>query len=319
VNAASSAQNGGVVLGDRYDSNRFERPFDGPEMGYRRELDITNAGIAHDDTWFFFTLTLSGESLQGGFSAAYAVELDLDLDGRGDFLIVAPFPSSNTWAVENVRVFTDMNKDVGGATPLIADTLPATSDGFETMIYDSGFGDDPDLAWVRKAFLPVQETTIQIAIKQTLLNGDLSFLWGVWSFGKPPEPGRLDLNDQATLEQAGSPIIGSSYYPLGELAQVDNTCRMYYGFTPRGTEPGLCSVTGTVRNCSPHPMLMQPGNQLIPPFFENGSILQNIIIGSYTFYDQSVEGKPAVLTAQLAPGGQIQITKTGFGDNYPCQ
>jgi hypothetical protein len=66
-------------------------------------------------------------------------------------------------------------------------------------------------------------------------------------------------------------------------------------------------------------MLMQPGNQVLPPFFENGSILQNIIIGTYTFYDQSVEGNPAVLTAQLTPGGQIQITKTGFGDNYPCQ
>jgi hypothetical protein len=317
VNAASSAPNGGVVLGDRYDSNRFERPFDGSEMNYMSVLDLTFAEIAHDDTWLYFTLTLAGESAEGGYPASYAVEMDMDLDGRGDYLIVAHLPSSITWSDENIRVFSDTNEDVGGATPLMADAPPATSNGFETIIYDSGFGDDPDLAWSRIG--QGEDHTIQIAVKQALLDGDNSFLWGVWAFGEPLEAGLLDLNDQATLEQAGSPVIGSTYYPIGELVQVDNTCRMYYGFTPRGTEPGLCSVTGSVRNCSPHPMLMQPGSQVLPPFFENGSILQNIIIGTYTFYDQSVEGNPAVLTAQLVPGGQIQITKTGFGDNYPCQ
>ena len=317
VNASSSAPNGGVLLGDRYDAARFERPFDGPGMAYLMDLDLTYAEIARDEVWLYFTLSLAGASAQGGFKGSYAVELDLDLDGRGDFLVVAHTPVSTTWSTDAVQVFTDANDDVGGVTPLAADAPPSSSNGFETLLFSSGAGDDPDLAWVRLG--PANEHSIQLAFKHAMLEGDQSFLWGVWSFGGQFDAGLLDLNDQATLVQAGSPVIGSTYYPIGDIAQVDNSCRMYYGFTPRGTEPGLCSVTGTVRNCSPHPMLMQPGNQLLHPFFENGSILQNIIIGTYTFYDQSVEGKPAVLTAQLVPGGQIQITQTGFGDNYPCQ
>ncbi len=317
VNASSSAPNGGVLLGDRYEAERFERPFDGPGMVYLSDLDLTYAEIARDDAWYYFTLSLAGTSAEGDFEGSYAVELDLDLDGRGDFLVVVRAPTSTTWTTDDVQVYIDANDDVGGVTPLAADAPPASSDGFETMLFSSGSGDDPDLAWVRLG--PVPELSIQIAFKQAMLGGDQSFLWGVWSFGGQFDAGLFDLNDRTTLEQAGSPVIGSTYYPIGDIAQVDNSCRMYYGFTPRGTEPGLCSVTGTVRNCSPHPMLMQPGNQLLHPFFENGSILQNIVIGTYTFYDQSVEGKPAVLTAQLVPGGQIQITKTGFGDNYPCQ
>jgi hypothetical protein len=66
-------------------------------------------------------------------------------------------------------------------------------------------------------------------------------------------------------------------------------------------------------------MKMEPGGKTLPPFFEPGSTLTDVRIGTYTFYDQSVEGHPAVLTATLSVGGTITITKTGFGDVYPCQ
>ena len=66
------------------------------------------------------------------------------------------------------------------------------------------------------------------------------------------------------------------------------------------------------------PMKIEPGGKIIPAYFESGSTLTNVRIGTYTFYDQNVEGYPAVLTATLSAGGLITITKTGLGDSYPC-
>jgi hypothetical protein len=320
VNAASSAPNGGVVLGERYETNRFERPFDGPNMNYLRQIDLTNAAITHDDTWLYFTLTLAGESEQGGYTGSYGIELDLDLDGRGDLLIVAQQPSSTNWAAEGVQVYSDLNDDVGGVTPLNADAPPPASDGYETLVYDSGFGDDPDLAWAR--IQPAEDSAVQIAVKKSLTAGDLAFLWGGWSFGEAPSVAMLDLNDQFSIEQAGSPVIDSTYYPLGELAQVDNTCRMYFGFTPTGSEPGICAIYGTVQNCTYHPLVMEPGGRMLTSQVEAGAILTDVLPGTYTFYDQNVfdndNNHPAILTATLSPFGLIQVTVDGNGNAWAC-
>jgi hypothetical protein len=44
--------------------------------------------------------------------------------------------------------------------------------------------------------------------------------------------------------------VQTTLYPLKALYALDNTCRDPYGFTPTGTEPGLCeyfgSISGTV-------------------------------------------------------------------------
>jgi hypothetical protein len=65
-------------------------------------------------------------------------------------------------------------------------------------------------------------------------------------------------------------------------------------------------------------MMMEPGGRLIPPFFDPGSTLRNVRVGTYTFYDQNEAGFPAALTATLRAGGTITITKTALGDSYPC-
>ena len=43
-----------------------------------------------------------------------------------------------------------------------------------------------------------------------------------------------------TEADAGSPVKSNSYYPLGALYLVDNTCREAYGFEASGYEPMLC-------------------------------------------------------------------------------
>jgi hypothetical protein len=40
-------------------------------------------------------------------------------------------------------------------------------------------------------------------------------------------------------------IENPHYYPIKALAEVDNTCRWAVGFTPTGSEPGICPVPAT--------------------------------------------------------------------------
>jgi hypothetical protein len=321
----SDVQSGGTnpigraAAGDNFNRNRLERPFTAAGMEYRADLDIVRVEISANDTWYFFTIVLygitggvPGEPLEG----PYAVELDLDGDGRGDLMVRAPAPPPGNWTTDGVQVWEDSNEDVGATTPMTADAGGASQDGYDALVFDQGAGEDPDAAWIRLA--AIEDAGVQFAVKRTIVD-DPAFLWSAWADAGVNQPGWIDYNDHFTEAQAGSLTPSSANYPLQAVAAVDNTCRMYFGYTPTGNEPGLCSVTGTVRNCSPHPMRMEPGGRILPPFFEPGSTLTDVRIGAYTFYDESVEGNPSVLTATLSPGGIITITKTGFGDVYPCQ
>jgi len=321
----SDIQSGGTnelaraATGDNYTRNRLERPFTVPSMEYRADLDVVRAEISSDSTWYYFTIVLygvtggvPGEPLKG----PYGIELDLDGDGRGDMIVRALAPPAGEWTTDGVQVWTDSNDDVGGLSPMNADAPGGSQDGYDHLLFDQGYGGDPDSAYVRLA--SIEDTGVQFAVKQTVV-GDPAFLWGAWSDEGVNQPGWLDYNDHFSEAEAGSVAQASSSFPLAAVGAVDNTCRMFFGYSPTGSEPGLCAVTGTVRNCSPHPMKMEPGGKILPPFFDPGSTLTDVRIGTYTFYDQSVEGHPAVLTATLSVGGTITITKTGFGDVYPCQ
>jgi hypothetical protein len=296
--------------GDNYNRNRLERPFDAPAMTYRPDLDLGRVEIGADDTWFYFTLVLYGSAPGGVLEGPYGIELDLDGDGSGDLLLQGGPLTAGDWTTDTVRLWRDGNDDVGGMRPMESDAPLSGADGYETPIFDAGVGDDPDAAWVRPA--QIEDSGVQFAVKRSIL-GDESFLWGAWADAGISQPAWLDYNDRFTETEAGSLETA-----LGAVAAVDNTCRMYFGFTPTGSEPGLCVVTGTVRNCSPHPMRMEPGGKMLTPFFDSGAILKNVQIGTYRFHDESTGGT-LVLTATLSPGGTITITKTGLGDTYPCQ
>ena len=296
--------------GDNFNRNRLERPFDASTMTYRPDLDLGRVEISADATWFYFTLIVYGAP-DGKLDGPFGIEFDLEGDGRGDLLLQGGPPGPGDWTTDTVRLWRDGNDDIGGPRPMDSDAPMTGADGYETLIFDGGVGDDPDMAWVR--FAKIEDDGVQFAVKRSVV-GDDSFLWGGWADAGVGQPGWLDYNDHFTAAEAGS--LDTT---LAAVAAVDNTCRMYFGYTPTGSEPGLCAVTGTVRNCSPHPMRMEPGGRILPPFFESGSTLRDVRVGTYTFYDESVEGNPSVLTATLSPGGTITITKTGFGDNYPCQ
>lgn len=320
VNSSSRAAQRSVTGGDNYLRNRFERPFSAGSMDYQPAVDITRAEVTFDDTWFYFTVELAdADPATGALLGTYAIELDFNRDGRGDWLILAEAPSSFNWSTDGVRVLLDINGDVGGNTAMTADDSVSFGDGFETELFNNGIGDDPDAAWARRA--PSSSNSVQMAVKRDFLRS-LSFLWGAWADAGLNDPGMFDYVDRFTESQAGSPIEGSADFPLKEVAAVDNTCRMYQGFTPTGSEPGICIIFATVQNCTFHPMLMTPGDEIIGGQQTGSSIKTDVLPGTYNFYDQNVldndDNHPLILTVTLRAGDSVQIVKDGNEMTWSC-
>jgi hypothetical protein len=226
-------------IGDNFVVNLFERPYTAGDMEYHGYVDIVYSNLIVAPDWIYTVIFLE-EDLPDGTEPMYGVEFDLDLDGRGDILISALLPAGPEWTTDGVFVRVDQDGDVGAARPLISDAPVGNQSGFEEIVFLSGQGDDPDLAWVRRD--PEESDRIQIAFKTSVLGGDQEFLWGVWADGGKHEPGWFDYNDRFTQEEAGVPVAGSDYYPVNQLALLDSTCRSWFGFDPKGNEPGICYV-----------------------------------------------------------------------------
>ncbi|MEJ2010936.1 MAG: hypothetical protein P8X64_01790 [Anaerolineales bacterium] len=233
----------GISFGDIFAANRYERPFQAGDMVLRPEIDITSAEITFDEQWYYFTIDLQAPPAEGQRSPYYALEIDLDRDGRGDWLFAVEGGLTDGWTTDGVRAWQDANGDVGGPTPLAADGEAADGDGYELLFFDQGYGEDPDAAWARS--LPGGGSGMQFAVKRDVLEADAGFLWSAWASAGALDPSEFDLNDRISAAEAGSPILGDADYPLQGLAQLDNTCRMYFGFTPTGNEPGVCALPYT--------------------------------------------------------------------------
>jgi len=225
--------------GDRFVLGQFERPFNADTMAvYYPDLDIQEGSIFQDDIWFVATIKVKGRDPNDSFPGTYALELDQDLDGRGDLLILAKQPSTNEWTSIGVQIWAYENNDVGGLLPMKAD-LNTEGDGFETPIFDQGQGHNADLAWV--SISAADPNMIRIAFMQLLLASDRSYLVGLWAGYDDLRPSLFDFNDHFTQEQAGEAMAQlDRFYPIKEISGLDNTCRMAIGFEPTGLEPGIC-------------------------------------------------------------------------------
>jgi hypothetical protein len=228
--------------GDRFTFERFERPFNANTMDvYFSQLDIVDTLVFQDDTWIYGTVTLQGPDASNALTGKYALELDLDVNGKGDWLIIASDPASTDWKVEGVQVYQDANKDVGLELPMLTDEGAAGGDGFESLVFDQGIGDDPDTAWVRVS--PKDPNTVEIAVKRSILGNPAKYLINMWAGTSLLDPVLFDINDHFTHEQAGAADKALEfYYPIKSVFELDNSCRMAVGFQPTGQEAGLCEV-----------------------------------------------------------------------------
>lgn len=225
--------------GDKFNQDQFERPFNANTMDtYFPYLDIQDTQVYEDDTWVYAVITLKGLDSHNRLAGKYGIEMDLDLDGRGDFLILASQPASTSWTTDGVQVWQDANHDVGGNIAVVSDKN-SSGDGFEAKVFDSGQGADPDAAWARVA--PDNPDAVQFAAKRALFGGAKSFMIGMWAGTDSLDPARFDLNDHFTAEQAGSPLPALVTYPIKAVSELDSSCRMAVGFQPTGKEPGLCA------------------------------------------------------------------------------
>lgn len=220
--------------GDSYKINRLERPFQ-QDMIYVSDLDIATYSLSEDAQWYYVSIELIGKNPNNDIGINYGVEIDNDADGFGDVIIWAESPYSDDWTNLNVQVLEDKNHDTAGLSPGFSDA-PIDTDGYETLIFDRGLGNDPDLAWVRSN--AGMKATIQFAFKKSLTDG--SFMLGVIADAGLRDVTKLDYVDRFTIEEAGSPVRDNKNYPLRDLYLVDNTCREAFGFGPTGYEPQLC-------------------------------------------------------------------------------
>ncbi len=229
-----------ALVGDRFAAGRFERPYNANAMDvYFPYLDIVSANLYQDPMWVYARITLVGPDLNGAFPAKYALEVDMNMDGRGDFMVLADYPSTTTWSTDRVQVLKDANHDIGGTAVLMADS-GGKGDGYESIVFDSGNGADPDAASARLS--PSDAKSVEIAFKTDLLEGDKTYMAGIWAGKDALNPAFFDLNDHYTHAEAGDPNPDvASFYPLKALAELDNTCRQAMGFVPSGKEPGICS------------------------------------------------------------------------------
>jgi len=229
--------------GDRFTFSRFERPFNADSMDvYYPSIDIQGVSFFQDDLWLYVEIQLK-DTGEADFSldGKYGFEIDLDTAGGGDLLVLASQPASTEWSTVGVEVWEDTNDDVGGLIPTITDKTPPLCDGYEALVFGGDRYSDPDLAWARVS--PDDPHTVQIAVKRTILNGNTRYLIGMWAGYDDLTPALFDINDLFTHEQAGTSLVElPNFYPIKEVSELDNTCRMAIGFQPRGNEPGLCPL-----------------------------------------------------------------------------
>jgi hypothetical protein len=230
-----------AVGGEQYSVGKFERPFD-ENMNYLPYLDIVKSTLQREDPNFIYTTVqvAAPVSTSEGKPALYGLELDTNMDGRSEILILAEKPLSTEWSVMGVNVWKSTSSEKSLSTSGAA--IPVTGAmGYDLNLFAAGVGTDADLAWVRLS--PDKPDTVELAFKNTLVGGEKGkFVWHPVTDGKSYSSKLYDLNVNFSLEQAGSPLRDSLFYPLKEVFAVDNTCRVASGYQPSGRETGLCPL-----------------------------------------------------------------------------
>ncbi|NQS90859.1 MAG: lipoprotein, partial [Chloroflexi bacterium] len=210
---------------DQWDRNYFERPVDEGVVEYFPQLDIVQSEFGQDDLWYYTRIHVFTEGIEELIlDGVYALEIDLNLDARGDILISAAAPGSypaDEWHSNGVQVWVDTNDDVGGPTAVLVDPR-YDGDGYETLLVDSGVGEDPDLAFVK--IYSEEPGLIEFGFKAGLLKDTDKFEWWVWAMGQDIGSGKYDPVD---------------FFPQDTLFALDNTCGWIFGSYPRDL-PNIC-------------------------------------------------------------------------------
>ena len=223
---------------DLWQQSILERPASADLQTFFPHLDIAMAQFGSDAGWFYSKLMLF-DGAQAPANLYYLIEIDSDLDARGDFLIlVRDLPVNATaWTTNGVQIWEDTNDDVGAGTPVNPDP-DAAGNGYDLLVFDAGSGSDPDLAWARRS--PLTPNHVEFAFKPGLLAGVTQFGWWASAIQGTLDPAAFDLVDTSSRETA---------------FELDNTCSLVYGGQQRGFDNQciLPEIPPTPVGCTPPP------------------------------------------------------------------
>jgi hypothetical protein len=159
---------------------------------YAPLVDILMAEPGADQGWCDVRIYTSPVAGSAPPALHYALELDLNLDGAGEILLLASDPAPDAWSVAGVQVWRNAKRNVAGEA---VGQPPPSGDVHESLPFDQGEGEDADLAGSR----PVVEAAavVELAAKKSLLEGRTPFAWWVWASSGPLDPGAFELVDRA--------------------------------------------------------------------------------------------------------------------------
>lgn len=199
---------------DNWAINLLERPVSTDQTEFYHYLDILNAKAGQSGDWLYFRIDLFGAGFpDDDIPFTYYFELDTNQDGRGEYLIAVTNLDLYTteWSVAGVQVYQDRNGDVGGRTAIRPDGSSNT-DGYDTLIFDAGLGDDPDLAWARHD--PSHANQIEFALKKSLVGSQVNLMWWAGAMMGTFNAQDFDLVDSASEDT---------------LFAIDTTCGWFLG------------------------------------------------------------------------------------------
>jgi hypothetical protein len=227
---------------DDWQINRYERPFNADEQDrYYPDVDILSAALGHSQHWYYARLEIYDvDQDTGRLDGLFGLELDLDLDGRGDVLITVEFLDSNEniseWSNTGVQAWKDTDNDVGNEMPMQPDPAIDT-DGYDAASLDpqERSGD----VWVRAAL--GKPSFVEIAFKPEVIDDAPGFKWWAWVDEGVSDPSGYDYHDYFTRDEAGDVYSGEQFFPARELFSMDNTCAEFWGVNPPPDDPTTCT------------------------------------------------------------------------------
>lgn len=232
---------------DNWNEADLERPVELSSGNYLPAVDIVRAQMGETQGWIFGKISLYQDAA-GQIPANLMVmfEIDIDLDSRGEYLILAKGINSSEWTTNGVQVWWDQTGDVGGEKPHVPDG--ALGDGYETLLFDSGQGEDPDLAWVRIS--PEDSASVEFAFKTEILPENRMFAWWAWTILGELDPQMMEIVDSLTTTSS---------------SQMDNTCSWIFNGKPTNLLKNICDFEIPSTTPVPTPTPQQSEGVVCPP------------------------------------------------------